>query len=115
VAKEKIPSSRVGRTAKIGGLAAGQAIRQAGTRAALSRPADWKNRPSRAIAWSREKYIVSSGDSIRLMPPAIAISLSPERKLWQARCTATSEDEQAVWTLTLGPRRLSRYEARVAR
>jgi predicted unusual protein kinase regulating ubiquinone biosynthesis (AarF/ABC1/UbiB family) len=31
VADEKIPTSRVGRTAKIGGLAAGQAIRQAGT------------------------------------------------------------------------------------
>jgi predicted unusual protein kinase regulating ubiquinone biosynthesis (AarF/ABC1/UbiB family) len=34
VAKDKIPTSRVGRTAKIGGLAAGQAIRHAGTRAA---------------------------------------------------------------------------------
>ncbi len=34
VAKDKIPTSRVGRTAKIGGLAAGQAIRQAGTHAA---------------------------------------------------------------------------------
>jgi predicted unusual protein kinase regulating ubiquinone biosynthesis (AarF/ABC1/UbiB family) len=34
VAKDKIPTSRVGRTAKIGGLAAGQALRQAGTRAA---------------------------------------------------------------------------------
>jgi predicted unusual protein kinase regulating ubiquinone biosynthesis (AarF/ABC1/UbiB family) len=34
MAQDKIPSSRVGRTAKIGGLAAGQAIRQAGTRAA---------------------------------------------------------------------------------
>ena len=32
--KDKIPTSRVGRTAKIGGLAAGQAIRQAGTHAA---------------------------------------------------------------------------------
>ncbi len=31
---ERIPTSRAGRTAKIGGLAAGQAIRQAGTRAA---------------------------------------------------------------------------------
>ena len=31
---DKIPTSRVGRTAKIGGLAAGQAIRQAGTRTA---------------------------------------------------------------------------------
>ncbi len=34
MAKDKIPTSRVGRTAKIGGLAAGQALRQAGTRAA---------------------------------------------------------------------------------
>ena len=34
VPKDKIPTSRVGRTARIGGLAAGQAIRQAGTRAA---------------------------------------------------------------------------------
>jgi predicted unusual protein kinase regulating ubiquinone biosynthesis (AarF/ABC1/UbiB family) len=34
VAKDKIPTSRVGRTARIGGLAAGQAIRQASTRAA---------------------------------------------------------------------------------
>ncbi len=34
MAREKIPTSRVGRTAKIGGLAAGQAIRQASTRAA---------------------------------------------------------------------------------
>jgi predicted unusual protein kinase regulating ubiquinone biosynthesis (AarF/ABC1/UbiB family) len=32
--KDKIPTSRVSRTAKIGGLAAGQALRQAGTRAA---------------------------------------------------------------------------------
>ncbi len=32
--QDKIPTSRVGRTARIGGLAAGQAIRQAGTRAA---------------------------------------------------------------------------------
>jgi len=34
VAQDKIPTSRVGRTARIGGLAAGQALRQAGTRAA---------------------------------------------------------------------------------
>jgi predicted unusual protein kinase regulating ubiquinone biosynthesis (AarF/ABC1/UbiB family) len=39
VARDNIPTSRVGRTAKIGGLAAGQAIRQAGTRAAnVARP-----------------------------------------------------------------------------
>src|ERR1700738_3916955 len=34
MARDRIPTSRVSRTAKIGGLAAGQAIRQAGTRAA---------------------------------------------------------------------------------
>jgi predicted unusual protein kinase regulating ubiquinone biosynthesis (AarF/ABC1/UbiB family) len=34
MARDKIPTSRVRRTAKIGGLAAGQAMRQAGTRAA---------------------------------------------------------------------------------
>jgi len=33
MARDQIPTSRVSRTAKIGGLAAGQAIRQAGTRA----------------------------------------------------------------------------------
>jgi predicted unusual protein kinase regulating ubiquinone biosynthesis (AarF/ABC1/UbiB family) len=43
VAKDKIPTSRVGRTAKIGGLAAGQAIRQAGTHAAnVARSEDGK-------------------------------------------------------------------------
>src|SRR5437588_5923502 len=31
MAEDRIPTSRVGRTARIGGLAAGQAIRQAGT------------------------------------------------------------------------------------
>ncbi len=34
MAKDKIPTSRAGRTARIGGLAAGQALRQASTRAA---------------------------------------------------------------------------------
>src|SRR5438874_5398463 len=34
VAKDRIPTSRVGRTARVGRLAAGQAVRQAGTRAA---------------------------------------------------------------------------------
>jgi predicted unusual protein kinase regulating ubiquinone biosynthesis (AarF/ABC1/UbiB family) len=34
VPKDRIPTSRVGRTARIGGLAAGQVIREAGTRAA---------------------------------------------------------------------------------
>jgi len=34
VAKDRIPTSRVGRTARLGGLAAGQVLREAGTRAA---------------------------------------------------------------------------------
>src|SRR5580658_1952208 len=34
IPSDRIPTSRVGRTAKVGRLAAGQAIRQAGTRAA---------------------------------------------------------------------------------
>ena len=44
MAKDKIPTSRVSRTAKIGGLAAGQAIRQAGTHAAnVARTEDGRN------------------------------------------------------------------------
>ena len=39
--------------------------------------------------------------------PASAISHSPARIAWQARCTATSDVEQAVCTLMLGPVRLS--------
>ncbi len=48
-------------------------------------------------------------------PPASAVSDSPRSRLWQARCTATSEVEQAVCTVTEGPVRLSLYETRVAR
>ena len=36
-------------------------------------------------------------------PPASAMSHSPASRLWQARWTATSEVEQAVCTVTLGP------------
>src|ERR1700730_14647007 len=43
MASDRIPTSRVRRTAKVGRLAAGQAIRQAGTRAAdVTRGADGK-------------------------------------------------------------------------
>ena len=38
-------------------------------------------------------------------PPAKAMSHSKLSRLWQARCTATSDVEQAVCTLMLGPRR----------
>ena len=46
---DKIPTSRVGRTARIGGLAAGQAIRQAGTRAANAT----RTKPGRDAALER--------------------------------------------------------------
>ena len=36
-------------------------------------------------------------------PPASARSHSPERRAWAARCSATSDDEQAVSTVTAGP------------
>ena len=54
-----------------------------------------------ASAWLRK--MVVSGLMSRLTPPAIAVSLSPSRRLWQARCTATSADEQAVSITMLGP------------
>ena len=45
---------------------------------------------------ARLKSIVGSGDRIRFTPPASAIAHSPVRRLWHARCTATSDDEHAV-------------------
>ena len=41
--------------------------------------------------------------SIRLTPPASARLHSPARRLCTARCTATSDDEQAVSSEMLGP------------
>ena len=38
-------------------------------------------------------------------PPASAIVHSPDRSAWQARCSATSDDEHAVSTVTAGPSR----------
>ena len=51
----------------------------------------------------REKITKGSGVRMTLTPPARASRLSPARRLWQARCTATSEDEQAVSTAIAGP------------
>jgi predicted unusual protein kinase regulating ubiquinone biosynthesis (AarF/ABC1/UbiB family) len=58
VPKDKIPTSRVGRTARIGGLAAGQAIRQAGTRAANVA----RTKEGRDAAW--EKRNVEAAEQI---------------------------------------------------
>ena len=55
-----------------------------------------------------------TGDSSRLTPPTRAASHSPLRMLWQARCRATSEDEQAVSSATLGPCKPKANERRLA-
>ena len=47
--------------------------------------------------------MVSSGESVTLTPAASARSHSPARSDWIARCTATSDDEQAVSTTAPGP------------
>ncbi len=47
----------------------------------------------------------SWGVTMSATPPATAMSQSPLRMAEAARCTATSEEEQAVSTATAGPRR----------
>ncbi|EOD58431.1 hypothetical protein H480_43495 [Amycolatopsis vancoresmycina DSM 44592] len=44
-----------------------------------------------------------SGLTITAAPPASARSDSPRRSDWTAKCSATSDDEQAVSTVTDGP------------
>ena len=36
------------------------------------------------------------------------------RRLWQARCRATIDDEHAVSTVTEGPRKSRKYDSRLA-
>src|SRR5207247_10542206 len=69
-------------------------------------------RPSGAIIPALESAIVFSGHRITFTPPARARPHSPRRKLWQARGTATSDDEQAVSTATLAPWRPRREHNR---
>ena len=45
-------------------------------------------------------------------PPASASAVSPLRSDWQARWMATSEEEQAVSTVTAGPSRPRVYATR---
>src|SRR6185437_2495177 len=67
--------------------------------------------PSGESACDRENRRVSQGESIRLTPAAMAMVHSSLRRLWQARCTATSDEEHAVSTDRLGPWRPSVYES----
>ncbi|CAM5632510.1 hypothetical protein SAURM35S_07603 [Streptomyces aurantiogriseus] len=72
------------------------------------------HRPSGARAPARRNATPTAGESSRLTPAAMAVSLSPVRRLTQAWCTATSEEEQAVSTAMLGPRVSSTYARRPA-
>ncbi len=45
------------------------------------------------------------GVAITVTPPVRASEHSPRRSAWVARWSATSEDEQAVSTVTAGPSR----------
>ncbi len=56
----------------------------------------------------------SSGERMMFTPPAMARSHSPASRLCRALCTATSEDEHAVSSTRLGPRRSSAYDTRPA-
>lgn len=47
-------------------------------------------------------------------PPHSAISHSPARSPCTARCSALSDDEQALSTQTLGPRQPRKYDTRPA-
>ncbi len=60
------------------------------------------------------KLAAISGARITFTPPASASVDSPLRRLWQARWTATSDDEHAVSSARLGPRKSYRYESRLA-
>ena len=69
----------------------------------LARASNALQRPSGAMAPNFDIATVLSGAAIRFTPPTSAMSHSPLRRLRQARCTATSDDEQAVSIARLGP------------
>ena len=70
------------------------------------------HRPSAASARCRENSTNSPGVAITATPPASAIVHSPARSAWQARCSATSEDEHAVSIVTAGPSSPRVYDTR---
>ncbi len=60
-------------------------------------------RPSGARPRWRLNSTNMPGEESTVTPPASASEHSPERSAWQARCSETSDDEQAVSTVTAGP------------
>ncbi|PSK62163.1 hypothetical protein B0E53_05930 [Micromonospora sp. MH33] len=60
----------------------------------------------------RVKSTKTAGVGITVTPPARARSDSPVRSDCTARCSATSDDEQAVSTVTAGPSKPRAYATR---
>ena len=65
-----------------------------------------------APTWSKPRN--TAGDNNKFTPAAMARWESCVRRLWQARCIATNDDEHAVSTATEGPRRSRKYDSRLA-
>src|SRR3954447_22414187 len=70
------------------------------------------HRPSGASPRCRENSVNAPGLTITVTPPASARSHSPDRSACAARCSATSDDEHAVSTVTAGPSSPSAYDTR---
>src|SRR5687767_7964122 len=93
-------------------------------RTTMPQPSLWLNpsadasnvllRPSGEMARALERNTMISGDRERWTPPASARSHSPARKLWQAKCSATKEEEHAVSIDMLGPWRPNINDSRPA-
>jgi hypothetical protein len=80
----------------------------------LARASNALQRPSGDSMEARLNEMVTSGVRIAFTPPARAASHSPCRSAVQARSSATSDEEQAVSTARLGPRRSNRCDSRLA-
>ena len=61
------------------------------------------HRPSGESPRWRENSTNDCGVDITVTPPASASEHSPDRNACAAKCSATSDDEHAVSTVTAGP------------
>ena len=71
-----------------------------------------RQRPPGASPPIRLNSVNTVGAASTVTPPAIAAVHSPARTAAQARCSATSEEEQAVSTVSAGPRSPKTYASR---
>src|ERR1700681_393156 len=72
------------------------------------------HRPSGESMEALLKPMVRSGMNSELTPPTIAIGTSARDSAWHAKSSATSDDEHAVSTAKLGPRKSNEKEMRFA-